>query len=569
MEDTIKIDNGRFLFTALNGLIFLFTASLLLSILLPDGVNSEYALRASVTSLVGALILAVWLRIGGATLPRAKRLPLGDFFALKYLLFALIPIVPITGYLSLNSDVLTTLEMVLILFGFFLTSVVAVVLVPLVLDLSEKPQYLIAVFSAALYSLFEMAALTRANAWTGIGDFRVQLPVLLIVTAIMLALAHLGTRFLAIAAVVLLLTQLIPVDSSDEILSNNQEVPFRYSGELSALAADFQGTLPNVYVLVYESYTAPETLLSYGIDNSAHDEILRGKGFIVKDGVWSVDIASHYSISKVYSPFGSEISSENMVISGGGPYWDFLDQSGYQKIGAFPAGYFFEVDGETGFDEVYPKEGETAAPSLVYGIIRGELDSHLSYTDMTVSNYVKSKREFLRRENSTPLFFHTHNTLPGHSQNSGQCLSNEVETYKERLAEANVEMIGDLAAIGSKLEDSIVFIFGDHGPYLTLNCAWPSKLSPSEIDRQAIQDRAGVYFAVHWPKSLSEMPPINIIQDILPSLISGVYGASELAEKLKWPQKSIEGRFGEVTVEDGTIFGGPNDGQRLFLTPTF
>jgi hypothetical protein len=65
------------------------------------------------------------------------------------------------------------------------------------------------------------------------------------------------------------------------------------------------------------------------------------------------------------------------------------------------------------------------------------------------------------------------------------------------------------------------------------------------------------------------MPPINIIQDILPSLISGVYGASELAEKLKWPQKSIEGRFGEVTVEDGTIFGGPNDGQRLFLTPTF
>jgi hypothetical protein len=204
-------------------------------------------------------------------------------------------------------------------------------------------------------------------------------------------------KLLGIAVAVMLLSQLIPVDSSDDISSNNQEVPFRYSDELSALAADFQGTLPNVYVLVYESYTAPETLLSYGIDNSAHDEILRGKGFIVKDGVWSVDIASHYSISKVYSPFGSEISSENMVISGGGPYWDFLDQSGYQKIGAFPAGYFFEVDGETGFDEVYPKEGETAAPSLVYGIIRGELDSHLSYTDMTVSNCWKAR---LYRDNT-------------------------------------------------------------------------------------------------------------------------------------------------------------------------
>jgi hypothetical protein len=518
--------------------------------------------------LVGALIVAAWIRIGGATLPKAKPVSLGAFVELKNLLFALIPMVPITGYLSLNSDVLTTAEIIFVLFSFFLTSLVAVVLVPLVLDISEKPQYLIAVFSAALYSLFEMASLTRANAWTGIGDFRVQLPVLLIVTAITLALAHLGTRFLGIAVAVMLLSQLIPVDSSDDISSNNQEVPFRYSDELSALAAKFQGTLPDIYVLVYESYTAPQTLLSYGIDNSAHDETLRGKGFIVEDGVWSVDIASDVSISKVYSPFGHEISSERMVISGGGPYWDFLDQSGYQKIGAFPAGYFFEVDGEIAYDEVYPKEGETVVPSLVYGIIRGELDSHLTYTDMTLANYVESKREFLSRENSAPVFFHTHNTLPGHSQNSGQCLPDEVKTYGERLEQANVEMVGDLTAIGSKLKDSIVFIIGDHGPYLTLNCAWIAGLSPSKIDRQAIQDRAGVYFAVHWPKSLGEMPPINIIQDIFPSLISGVYGASELAEKLRWPQNSIEGRFGEVFVKDGIIYGGPDDGQRLFLAPS-
>jgi hypothetical protein len=324
-----------------------------------------------------------------------------------------------------------------------------------------------------------------------------------------------------------------------------------------------EGNLPDVYILVYESYSAPETLRSYGIDNSEQEELLSDRGFTVQDGVWSVDVHSLASISKLYTPFGHPSEPERAITSGYGPYWDLLSRAGYRTIASYSSSYYFDSKYPPVFDLYYPSPSPIS-PELIKGILSGELGTLLPWGAIDYEKYLNHKRQILSQYNDEPIFFHTHNSLPNHTQNSGKCLSDEVETYKERLSKANEDMSFDLGALGSKLQDSIVFIVGDHGPYLTLNCTGISDFEPHLINQQAIQDRIGVFFAVHWPKSLGDAPSMEILQDIFPALLSKVFKSADLAEKYKWPRNSIEGRFGEVSVFDGVIRGGPDDGKGLF-----
>lgn len=556
----LKLEN-RLAFTGLTGSIFLFFSFMILRLALPPGVNSEFSLRASIAFLSLTLVFAAWIRFRGLGAPAVRSDSLKAKNIILGLLFSLIPIIPISGYIVINREVLTGPEIASMLTMFMMASILVSLVVPLVLDLSGSPKYLMAVFSSALYIVFEMAAFTRNNTWSSIGDFRIQLPLLILAVSVGLIFAYLGPKVLALGLAVMFLFQLYPLSPTGEpqnaIYSEIQE-------ELAKLpVVGLEGSLPDVYILVYESYSAPETLRSYGIDNSEQEQLLTDLGFNVQDGVWSVDAASLASISKLYTPYGHLPEPARDVTSGYGPYWDLARRTGYRTVASYHNAFYFETNKPPLFDSYYPTPKSTL-PELLGGILSGELGTVVSWDNQGYDKYLDHKRQFLAQDIGEPIFFHSHNGLPGHTQNSGKCLSDELETYKDRLSMANEEMNLDLEALGSKLQDSIVFIVGDHGPYLTLNCTGISDFEPDLIDQQAIQDRIGVFFALHWPKSLGTAPSAEILQDVFPALLATVFKSPDLAEKYKWPRDLIEGRFGQVSVVDSVIKGGPDDGKSLF-----
>jgi hypothetical protein len=150
-----------------------------------------------------------------------------------------------------------------------------------------------------------------------------------------------------------------------------------------------------------------------------------------------------------------------------------------------------------------------------------------------------------------------HTNLPAHSQTSGACQPDETEQFKERLRRANIEMKEDINLIVKNDPGAIVIVAGDHGPYLTKNCASTTgAYDISEISRLNIQDRHVKY------------DDITVLQDLFPAVFAYLYRDATLLQAKIEPvipplsYNSISG----ASVDHGIIHGGINDGEPLFLS---
>ena len=165
---------------------------------------------------------------------------------------------------------------------------------------------------------------------------------------------------------------------------------------------------------------------------------------------------------------------------------------------------------------------------------------------------------------------YSYSAHPGHSQNSGKCIPKDKKKYIRQLKHANNEMQDDINTILKENPTSIIIVAGDHGPYLTLNCfTIPKDYDVSEINRYHIQDRFGSFLAIHWPKDLKyNNYDIKILQDVFPAVLAGLFNNEDIWEKGRVSSK-IEVLYTntdkEVSVENGIINGGKNDGEPLFL----
>ena len=169
----------------------------------------------------------------------------------------------------------------------------------------------------------------------------------------------------------------------------------------------------------------------------------------------------------------------------------------------------------------------------------------------------------------SPRLIYMHDSLPGHSQNSGQCLPNETDLFKERLEIANHQMRQDLEVITRSDPSAIIIVAGDHGPYLTKNCTGTSShYDTSEIDRLDVQDRFGTFLAIRWPTdNFEEYDNITVLQDIFPVMFAYLYDDSQFLTATVAPETLSPWRIIGVSVSDGRISGGVHDGQLLFLSP--
>jgi hypothetical protein len=236
--------------------------------------------------------------------------------------------------------------------------------------------------------------------------------------------------------------------------------------------------------------------------------------------------------------------------------------------------YFFWGETPT-WDAFFPtiNDAESRYKQAIYA---GEFDADLFAFESELSRgnlsteYKLSKRRALAAasSDSTPDFIYSHSNLPGHTQNSGVCQDGEVDNWKsKKLPKANEEMKEDLTVLAPNLENSIVIITGDHGPYLTKNCTVLHEWNPMEVDRLDIQDRNGTFLAIHWPERYQNSDQIDVVQQLFPTILKQL--SPNNAEILEANRLSIfDARSGQIApnvyIQGGEIIGGLNDGEILF-----
>jgi len=245
---------------------------------------------------------------------------------------------------------------------------------------------------------------------------------------------------------------------------------------------------------------------------------------------------------------------------------NFLRKFGYETYGIFTSDYFFRGIIPS-YDYSFPGNGSSSRV-LINAILEGEFRFDIDMDEVSRDKFLQEKRNIFSEESNNPKFIYTHSDLPRHSQNSGVCRPNEVESYVERLRKANLEMRNDLETIIEHDPNSIVIVAGDHGPYLTKNCIATGEggaYDISEISRLDIQDRYGVFLAIRWPNSdFEEYDDIAILQDLFPSIFAYIFEDPNLLNLRLEPKSTYNLTVSGAMIQDGVILGGLNDGEALF-----
>ena len=139
--------------------------------------------------------------------------------------------------------------------------------------------------------------------------------------------------------------------------------------------------------------------------------------------------------------------------------------------------------------------------TLTKAIFEGEFRFDIFDDNFKYEKYLNLKNKYLSTTKENTIFY-THNSYPGHSQNSGKCRKNEKDLYFKGLEKANLEMRNDVMNLMNSDPNSIIVLLSDHGPYLTKNCRELRNYNKDEINRYDIQDRYGTFLSIYWPKDI-------------------------------------------------------------------
>lgn len=552
-----------------------------LSFFLPEGVNSSFTsnLWPVLWGTAFLLFSGVGISRQSPSLPRAKP-KIGSPWPIQSFVLALVPLIPICRYFVTNLDVFSTGDIVILLAVTAGLAMVAIVAIPVVLGSFVDPKIHSITTSAGLYVLFNMASLSESRAWHQQGNLAEQIALLLVVFLVLGTFSRLRSSAFALIVGAFLALEIILSLGADgpgadlslgAATSGAQKTAEKVDLiEESNWAKTVTGNpwvaTPDVYLLAFESYANEETMDLYNIDNSQQIDFLIGSGFTIYDGTYSVASSSIPSMSRVLSVSSSPSIEGRRATSGESLVTDIFKSRGYATHGVFPSDYLLRGFTPT-YSSFFPPVGlvqETAGP-LTAAVLRGEFLFDEGFVTVRYEQYLEKKRKVLSLNSPTPNFLYSHNKYPGHSQNSGDCfLPDEVERYAEGLSEANREMKLDISAIPD-LDNAIVIIAGDHGPYLTKNCTGLGSYPLEEIDRLDYQDRYGAFLAIRWPGEIPNNSRIQILQDIFPAVFASLVDSEGLFEDARITGFTIDEAAGLGRVENGVIRGGQDDGQPLFL----
>jgi hypothetical protein len=547
--------------------------SLFLEWLLPEyssNVNADFAGRGWKIMLILTAVLTPVLfvfsrtRQGRASEAGDKRekIGAGDF------LLILLPLTPVVQYIGKNQDILTLPGSLYVLGVFALFSLLLVIAVPAALGKLCPAQTLALGGMAFTFMITNMASLSAKYSWLESGSLKIQL---FIFGAIFLAGWLLYRRpagrkiarfFVAGFFITNSVIQFAPEDWAGRGGSVDSE------NKLAELVGSkVPVNTPNIYLLVYDSCVINETMLGYGIDNSTQEGYLETLGFKLYPHTYSIGADSYSTMSRTLNASKEYYGAPRRGASGDGIVQNLLKSFGYSTCCVFNSDYFFKKIGSS-YDFSFP-QAKASNGLLVKAIIMGEFRFDVSFDVPLPRQFLDQKARIFQNIPNQPLFTYMHSYLPGHSQNSGTCLPNEIELFRERLNRANNEMRQDVEMIIQNDPAAIIIVAADHGPYLTKNCTSTERgYDISEITRLDIQDRFGTFLAVKWPtEEYARYDEITVLQDIFPAIFAYLFQDRQYLEAKVETRTLDKWRISGAAVNDGIICGGINDGEPLFLSP--
>jgi hypothetical protein len=424
---------------------------------------------------------------------------------------------------------------------------------------------------AFVLTITSMALLSHYFSWFGEGKITIQLIFfagIFLVTWLLYNLKNKQILYLTIV-VIFVSNSLIQV-ISNSARSGEPSLPVVDNRLLSLIKGRIPVITPNIYLLVYDAYVSNETMLSYGIDNSNQEDYLKGQGFVLYPKTYSIGSNTIESMSKVLNASTEYYGNSRKGVSGDGLVQNILKYLGYETIGLFPTDFMFRGIGSS-YDFSIPASSKPEYIQLISAILIGEFRSDVGYTDQTYDQFEETKQKIFKSDYGNQVFIYMHSSVPGHSQNPGVCRPEETSLYSVRLKDANYEMTQDINTIIAYDPGAIVIVAGDHGPYLTKNCDVISGTTGvydiSEISRLDIQDRFGSFLAIRWPmQDYAKYDDITVLQDLFPVIFAYLYKDEKILESKFVPIIPTPNKFSDISINNGIIQGGINDGEPLFLS---
>ena len=491
-----------------------------------------------------------------------EKLCVSDFFLI------LLPLTPVVQYILNNQDILSPLGSVYVFTVFVIFSVLFIIVTPTLLGIVGSTKTLMILGLVFTFAITNMALLSAEFGWFERGSLKIQLGLFSAIFLVSWILYNLiGRKFLYFVIAIFFITnsaiQLAPDDEAKITLSTTDNKLVELVGSKIPLST------PNIYLLIYDSYVINETMLEYGIDNSAQEKYLETLGFKLYPHTYSVGAASIVTMSRTLNTTTEHYGIARKWVSGDGITQNLLKSFGYETYGIFRSDYFFRGIGSS-YDFSFPKASPSAHSAhklLLKAIFMGEFRFDVEFDKPSLEQFIEYKLSIFESVPNKPRFVYMHTDAPGHSQNSGVCRPNETELFKEKLIEANDEMKQDIETITQKDPGAIIIVAGDHGPYLTKNCIGTGgHYDVSEISRLDIQDRYGTFLAIKWPtEDFSKYDDITVLQDLFPAIFTYLFKDDKLLEA-KIASTTLTNRvISGASVKNGIIYGGINDGEPLFI----
>ncbi len=531
-----------------------------------DGITKIFINRAlgyfSIFTLAACLIfIAIWIVNKGGKFEKTGfkwRVSRGD------LILILLPLTPVVQYLVNNQDILTPIESLAALIFFALFSSILIIGFPALLGSFGSPRTLISLGVAFAFTITSMAMLSNNFTWHEKGSFKIQLiffGLTFLVTWLLYGLSNKKILH-GVIVIVFLSNTVMQFISQDAKVGENSQTP--EENKLLDLAADRKPlTTPSIYLLIYDSYVTNETMLGYGIDNSVQEAFLEELGFNLYQHTYSVADFSVGTMSKVLDVSREVSGDPKSVVAGDGNAFRAMQNLGYETYGLFPNDFYFRKFNPS-YDYSIPEPRTTSLDILLRAILGGEFRFDIGFDMLPREEFIQSKHDIFGSITGNPKLVYMHSTYPGHSQNSGACLTDEIDRFRSRLEIANTEMQDDVQRILDNDPEAIIVVAGDHGPYLTKNCASLNEFEEAEITRLDIQDRFGTFLAIRWPdKDFERFDEIVVLQDLFPVIFAYLFNDESFLDAKIDPVT-----FSPVSkVRDGIITRGINRGEALFVQP--
>lgn len=545
--------------------IYCFSFSSLSSIFLTLGVNYAFTHMLWMYLLLVIIVLAIPICVT-AFKNRAFFSPddLGEKLPFTDILLLLLPLTPIVQYIINNSDILSSADIFYIISFFLLFSGLLILVIPIILRRIVSIKILEIIGVAFTFTITSMALLSKQFSWLESGNFLIQLVFFCSVFVCLWLLINQKSRIYIYTMIMVLFF----VNGLNELrlMVANSSVSSSENDFLSLLEGKTPVYEPSIYLFVYDSYVTNETLSGYGIDNYDQESWLLDKGFSLYPKTYSIADGTIGSMSRVLNVSDFFYGPKRQAVSGRGVVQQIYKELGYETYGVFSSDFMFRGIG-SGYDHSIPKVTTLQSSLLISAILIGEFRFDISFDKQNYEEFISSKRAMIEQIDNQKVFVYSHTNLPGHSQNSGKCREDEIKIYHEKLIRANTEMKQDVELILSTDPNALIVIAGDHGPYLTKNCyATGDEYDISEITRLDIQDRFGTFLAIKFPTvDYEEYDEITILQDIFPVIFAYMYQDSSILDSKLRPVISAQPAISGVSVNNGKIKGGSDDGEELFL----